>query len=132
MIRLVYASHATVPFTEADLDALLESCRRHNVAHGVTGMLLYRDGDFLQALEGEADAVRETFARIERDPRHAGTLVLDESPIEEREFGSWAMAFRRLTPAEGPAGFVDYFRKAADGREGAASRMLAAFRELGR
>lgn len=131
MIRLVYASHATVPFTDADLDALLETCRRHNVAHGVTGMLLYRDGDFLQALEGEEDAVRETFARITRDRRHAGTVVLDQSPIHEREFGSWAMGFRRLTPTESPTGFVDYFRTPGGEWDGDASRMLAAFRELG-
>lgn len=131
MIRLVYASHATVPFTDADLDGLLETCRQHNVAHGVTGMLLYRDGDFLQVLEGEAESVRETFARIKRDQRHAGTVVLDQSNIDQREFGSWAMAFRRLTPAEVPEGFVDYFQKSVGEQEGDAGRMLAAFRELG-
>ena len=132
MIRLIYASHATVPFTDADLDALLETCRRYNVAHGVTGMLLHRDGDFLQVLEGEADAVRETFARIARDRRHAGVVMLDESSIDEREFASWAMAYRRLTPTEGPPGFVDYFRQSVEDRDGDASRMLAVFTELGR
>ena len=52
MKRLVYVSAATVPFTDAALAQLLNISRKNNVAAGITGMLVYRDGDFLQILEG--------------------------------------------------------------------------------
>jgi Sensors of blue-light using FAD len=61
----------------------------------VTGMLLYRAGAFLQALEGDERSVRGVFGRIEKDPRHAKVTVLrnHNSFGEGRIFGSWSMGF---------------------------------------
>ncbi len=58
MFFLVYVSSATRPFSGEDLRALLETCRKDNAELGVTGMLLYKDGNFMQVLEGDEDAVR--------------------------------------------------------------------------
>lgn len=114
MISTVYVSAARHPFTPAELDALLEQSRANNRRDGVSGMLLYRDGDFLQVLEGPEEAVRRTYERIARDPRHVGVIVLDESEITQRSFGDWSMGFRRVSVEERPAGFVDFFDRRAD------------------
>ena len=37
---------------------------------GITGLLLFIDGGFLQMLEGEERAVRELYTRIAADRRH--------------------------------------------------------------
>ncbi|MCD6059825.1 MAG: hypothetical protein K0S16_136 [Moraxellaceae bacterium] len=136
MLSLVYVSHATREFGPADLDALLAQSRRNNLRAGITGMLIYRDGDFLQFLEGPEDAVRATWWRIARDPRHGGAMVLDESKVEERSFGNWSMGFRRLCDQARPEGFVDFFDRrrglaelVAAGPE--AMQYLRSFRELG-
>jgi hypothetical protein len=111
MLSLVYVSAATQPFSPSELDALLEKSRRNNLRDGITGMLLYRDGDFLQVLEGPEAAVRATYARIGRDRRHGGFILLDENHVEQRAFSDWAMGFRRLSVAEQPEGFVDFFNR---------------------
>lgn len=111
MLSLVYVSAATRPFSQLELDALLEKSRRNNRQDGISGMLLYRDGDFLQVLEGPEAAVRATYARIGRDRRHGGVILLDESHVEQRAFRDWAMGFRRVSTAEQPEGFVDFFNR---------------------
>ena len=105
-----YASNAKHPFSHDDLAALLASSRARNAADDITGLLLYRGGNFIQALEGPASAVRATVARIQRDPRHDGIIPLFEGPIEERVFGEWQMAFDDLTELEqaGQAGASDF------------------------
>ena len=96
MLELLYASNATERVSEAVLDALLTECRRRNPQIDITGILLYQDGNFIQVLEGEQAAVMQLFAKIERDPRHHGMLVLSERDIEQRSFPGWSMGFRRL------------------------------------
>ncbi|MBA3273301.1 MAG: BLUF domain-containing protein [Chthoniobacterales bacterium] len=70
---LVYASIANEDFSPEQLIDLLATSRRNNDASGITGMLLYKDRRFLQVLEGSEAAVRATYARIKRDPRHRGS-----------------------------------------------------------
>lgn len=100
LFHLVYASSATLPFSEAELLALLEVSRRNNVRVNVTGMLLYREGNFMQVLEGEEEAVRGVHARIALDRRHGGLIVLLHGPIAARAFSSWTMGFRNLDSPE--------------------------------
>jgi len=93
LIHLVYISSAAQAFAEADLVALLERSRRSNEAVGITGLLLYRDGNFMQVLEGEEEAVVATHART----RHRGLITLLQEPIKKRAFGEWSMGFRNLS-----------------------------------
>jgi lipopolysaccharide biosynthesis regulator YciM len=96
MVSLVYISSAIRPFSDDELKALLEQSREKNARLEITGMLLYKDGNFMQALEGPDEAVCGLYRTIERDPRHHGVLQLMRHPIEGREFASWWMGFRNL------------------------------------
>lgn len=100
MYRLVYVSAAKVPFTQPQLLELLKVARDKNQRLGITGMLLYKDGDFLQLLEGERSAVKALFDHIKQDPRHDGTIVVDEEDTDERLFQDWSMGFRDLSDPE--------------------------------
>ena len=66
---IVYASRAVEPFDHDDLVDLLSQSRENNSRDGITGMLVYRDLDFIQILEGPDAAVRALLERIGRDPR---------------------------------------------------------------
>jgi len=103
MFHLIYLSSAVAPFSAADLQALLEISRRNNTASDVTGLLLYRDGDFLQVIEGEEAVLDQLYAKISRDPRHRRLTVLFRESIPSREFKDWSMGFRDLssTPGQG-------------------------------
>jgi len=100
MHQIVYTSSAKQEFSAADLKKLLVAARMRNKAVGVTGMLVFHDGAFLQALEGEKRAVNEIFARIQNDPRHGDLVVLHRGPgPEQRVFGEWSMGFADFSGA---------------------------------
>ena len=82
MFFLVYVSMAQEKMSKEDLLDILAQSREANAKAGITGMLLYKDGNFMQALEGEETAVRALYARICRDPRHRGILTLVEGERE--------------------------------------------------
>ncbi len=93
LISLVYVSFATRPMSEQDLRDLLEECRTNNQRLNVTGMLLYRNGFFIQALEGEEEVVEKLFSEIAKDPRHQDVLRVYKAPILVRSFPTWTMGF---------------------------------------
>ncbi len=108
MFLLTYVSSATQLFSEEDLVKLLEKSRRNNHALGITGLLLYRDGNFMQLLEGEKETVLALAAKIEQDPRHHGFLPLIQQEQTEREFPDWAMGFKKMNLETLPAGYSDF------------------------
>ncbi len=59
-------------------------------------MLLYRDGNFMQVLEGPDAAVQLTLERIRGDERHRGLVVLKKDNIASRSFSEWTMAFKKI------------------------------------
>jgi hypothetical protein len=100
MVYLIYVSSAVMPFSSDELSDLLARTRERNIRNGITGLLLYKDGNFMQLLEGEEATVRAAYARIHRDPRHRGLLTLLEGPLAERQFPDFSMAFRDLNAAD--------------------------------
>jgi hypothetical protein len=132
----VYASSASVPFDSAALLELLKKGRRNNEAVNVTGMLLFKGGNFLQALEGEEQAVRATMERISQDPRHRGVMKLLEGRTDTRQFAEWSMAFRDLESPEARAtpGYSEFLNESLLPSELAANpgrcqKLLDAFRK---
>lgn len=51
--RIVYVSSAVKPFDKAELLDLMRKACGKNQLLGLTGMLLHKDGSFIQLLEGE-------------------------------------------------------------------------------
>jgi hypothetical protein len=108
--QVVYTSTANQEFSEAELRKLLLRARMRNKEADVTGMLVFHDGTFLQALEGEKHAVGDVFARIENDPRHRDIAILHRGAgLAARMFGDWSMGFADFTGAAGLLrGFVRF------------------------
>lgn len=96
MIHLVYVSTAVKPFSNEELLQLLDKARRNNEKLGITGMLLYKNGDFMQALEGDPTKVQALTAQIGQDPRHKDIRTILEGECNEREFPDWSMGFQNL------------------------------------
>lgn len=113
MYFIVYVSAATEVFSKAALLDLLAKAREKNHRLGITGLLLYKDGDFIQLLEGEKAAVQSLFNTISADPRHANTIVLLEGESDKRLFSDWSMGFRDLSdPAvQATPGFSQFMNK---------------------
>ena len=136
LLSTLYVSSAVKHFTIPELDTLLEVSRHNNQPAGITGMLLYKDGHFMQALEGSQKAVREVLARIAADPRHGRIVTLTETWANEREFPDWTMGFENLDDpaARQRSGFSEFLNLPFTGREFAedpslAKRLLASFKQ---
>jgi hypothetical protein len=108
MYSSTYVSSATIPFSNDSLRALLLSSRTNNERAGITGMLLYKGGNFMQVLEGERGVVLETQNRIFGDVRHRGHIVLLAEAIPDRRFGKWSMGFRDLNAVQNVPGYDDF------------------------
>jgi Sensors of blue-light using FAD len=100
MIQISYISRAAEPMPADKLLALLQQCLANNVSSGVTGMLVYGNGTFLQALEGDDKAVDDLVEKISNDPRHSHIQLLHRKPIEERQYSDWTMGFKRISDHE--------------------------------
>lgn len=100
LVSLVYVSAGVRVFGEEEIKEILAQSHRNNARDGITGMLLYRDGNFLQVLEGPDAAVQSTLQRIRGDKRHGGIVVLKKQNIDDRNFSEWTMAFRTVGSAE--------------------------------
>ena len=90
LVRLLYASRIADPLQSATEDILSQS-RSHNPACGITGILCYGGGIFLQALEGGRSQVSELYGHIQNDRRHKDVVLLHYEEITERRFGGWTM-----------------------------------------
>ena len=86
--RLIYPSRAN----DHDLVDILRVSRADNGIDGVSGLLLAKEGMFVQVLEGPPESVATTFERIRHDSRHSHIEVLSDTAETERAFGDWAMA----------------------------------------
>ncbi|GAA4341702.1 BLUF domain-containing protein [Variovorax defluvii] len=90
LVRLLYASRAVDTSADA-IESILAQSRTHNIACGITGILCYGGGVFLQAIEGGRTAISELYGHIQRDPRHKDVVLLHYEEISERRFGGWTM-----------------------------------------
>ena len=90
LVRLLYCSRAVDDSPHA-VEAILDKAREHNPVSGITGILCYGGGIFLQAIEGGRMQVSELFGTIQKDPRHKDVALLHYEEILERRFGGWTM-----------------------------------------
>lgn len=110
MFYLTYVSSAVKPFSIEQLVALLQTCHRNNSQLDVSGMLLYKDGNFMQLLEGDKDTVLAVHATIKGDSRHTGLLTMIQGEQAARQFPGWSMGFRDLNApdVESIPGYSDF------------------------
>ncbi len=111
LISLAYVSTESRAMSNEDIMDILNTAREFNGSKNITGMLLYRDGYFIQALEGEEAEVQALYDKIAEDDRHQNVLMIHKGPIEKRSFKEWSMGFRNLEEIENPEeipGYTDF------------------------
>lgn len=102
LVRLMYASRAVPAVDQEELIAILKKSKANNPKAGVTGVLCFSEGVFMQVLEGGRDAVNKLYNRIVADARHSDVMLLSYEEIAERRFAGWSMGqvnMARLNPA---------------------------------
>lgn len=116
LYMLSYVSFAVREYSLEEMDVMLKDFRAKNQRLGITGLLVYERKMFCQFIEGEEATVRELFEEIRIDKRHRLPNACSETPIRQRAFPDWHMAFEGLTsvqncsPAELPRPYRDVLR----------------------
>jgi hypothetical protein len=130
VLSIVYSSRAVTEFSDSDLAALLTKSRANNASVGMTGLLLYRDGRFVQLLEGPLTVVRERMEIIRRDPRHDEVEILLEEVLRLPRFPDWTMGYEPVEDARADdvPGYRTTFEEIAKG--GTSGATTLALREL--
>ena len=130
LVRLMYASRAVPTVDQEELLAILRASKGHNHQLGVTGVLCFSEGIFLQVLEGGRSAVNQLYNRIVTDPRHTQVELLSYEEIGERRFAGWSMGQVDMSRMN-PALLLKYSERAAlDPYAVSAQASLALFEEL--
>jgi Sensors of blue-light using FAD len=117
--RTVYMSTAVGVLRAEELDRIYLRAKAANARAGITGLMLFHEGVFLQVLEGPAAGVASLVEKIRRDRRHANLVVLESGAVDERSFAQSAMHFiaaRNLTAGEKEA--FSELRRAVSARSG--------------
>jgi len=91
LVRLLYVSKAVNNDANSHTEAILAYSRAHNVSNGITGILCYGGGLFLQVIEGGRAQVNELYNALVQDKRHTDVVLLHYEEITQRRFSGWTM-----------------------------------------
>jgi len=97
LTRMIYISRSVGPQTTTVTAQILETARRYNKAHNLTGVLCQGRGLYVQVLEGDRSVVNGLYRRIVADNRHDHTEIVHFGEIESRQFKEWSMALVHLS-----------------------------------
>ena len=109
MRSIVYFSIAAQAMSGEELAALWQECALNDSHVGITGILLHKQGEFLQAIEGPKGVVCDMYTRILTDPRHNIAGMISDRMITHREFPGTAMSFKNLDEAPADTPFLTPF-----------------------
>ncbi len=106
---MAYTSKANKVVDRQTFMALLFSAQRFNASVDVTGLLVLSDSvEFVQTIEGSAEAIGAVYARIAQDPLHADIAIFADEEIDNRVYPDWAMTGNCERAASTLIEFVNY------------------------
>ncbi len=93
-LKLVMYSSVAKPTTLSaqisdGLSSIVKECKSNNPANEISGVLYYRQGRYLQIIEGESTKVDKLMSNILKDERHTNCLIQLHAEISQRTFDRW-------------------------------------------
>ena len=93
LISLSYTSNAVVEISFLGNLRLLAHSFLNNQKYNITGLLIYKNGQFAQVIEGDSNSIERIWNKIQLDTRHKDIQLLSKEPIAHRSFTKWSMLF---------------------------------------
>ena len=90
---ILYVSEVSENCGDKETADILRTSRTNNARNAVTGMLVRKNRQFLQYIEGPEQGIEELYTKIERDTRHNSVKIIEEGLAEDRVFYDWEMGF---------------------------------------
>ncbi len=93
LVSLSYISNTVVDISFLGNLRLLAHSFLNNQKYNITGLLIYKNKQFAQVIEGDEAAIERIWSKIQRDTRHKDIQLLSKEPIVNRSFTKWSMLF---------------------------------------
>lgn len=119
MIKTIcYLSDSLEHESLSKLKTLYSKAKANNKLNNITGVLIYKNQNFLQVLVGESTIVDQTFDRIKFDSRHKNIFKVINTSIEERIFEDYNFGFTVIDNKQELKNLYDYLEwlKSADNK----------------
>ncbi|MCX2893016.1 BLUF domain-containing protein [Stenotrophomonas lactitubi] len=104
---VVYTSEAAVDIaasrlgqTGGRLCEIVDDAARFNRDAGVTGVLLFDGGRFLQYMEGPDDGLQVAYSRVLGASSHSGLIELQRGRVGQRRLPFWPMRWLPVEPTK--------------------------------
>ena len=95
--QLVYLSFANFDIGDKDVVSdILKSSTLNNSRLNVTGILFYKDGTFIQLIEGAKEVIKNLYKKISLDSRHEHLQIFWEGNSSQRSFPNWSMSLKDI------------------------------------
>lgn len=133
--RVVYISQACGAFSDTQLQLLASRASNRNATVGITGLLVYGAGWFMQVVEGPATSIELVLSRIYRDDRHRDVEIVLDDQTRDRMFSSWSMGVHNLDTQDDGAldrvmSIVGRIRKTRTGSRNSRTATMLLLREF--
>lgn len=112
--QILYRSYKSDYFDESEVKNILTVSQKNNALLDITGILIYRDGIFIQLLEGDKKTISELYtSKIAKDERHKDCRVLMNLENQARIFPQWSMGVlgKNLLHSKFPEAFKEMEKK---------------------
>ena len=132
LTQIIYISSTRLEISENELLLILIQARENNEKNGISGMLVYADGIFIQALEGDEETLNRLMLSIMTDSRQEGVIEIERNPIISRQFSDWTMGFEEAKNLDIP-GITNFLELNVEdrlkllGEQGFAQEIFASF-----
>ena len=94
---LCYISKKSSHLKNDDIQEIVSYSQENNTAKQITGVLISYKKHFLQYLEGDSIEVYALYNKIKNDSRHSAIHMLQYSPLKDRLFSGWSMAYKEIS-----------------------------------
>lgn len=105
-----YVSTAASGLSEKQIEEIFVSTNARNNARGITGILLYSEGNFFQVIEGEKDQLLNLYQKIQKDERHHNVIKIFGREIKEDHFPNYESQFISQKKKHNPETVDNYLK----------------------
>ena len=117
-----YVSTAISTITIENVSEVFDGIVENNLELGITGVLLFSRGNFMQVMEGPPHNLLPLYETIKRDQRHHHIIEIINQSIIERMFENYRTGFTIIDQSREIFNLQKYLRFIEDNCEGTAKK----------
>ncbi len=105
---ICYISDSRINKSITDFNNLIRTAKTNNAKNNITGILVYKNNNFLQVFEGAPETVDTIFDKIRMDQRHQNIFKIIDTSIDQRIFEEYKFGFTVVSDKHALQNLSDY------------------------